>query len=223
MEQIPLHRLSQLLNLNRSVLIQSAAAMPRPRARLDPAAVTLAFAPDGLHGATSAAVARCAGVAKPTVYAHSGSKEGMFLACVEAEVERLLSELSDAEFDTRSFPARARLAALAEAIIEHGRTSPAAARLLHQTARHASSRVAADVDAALARLPARLASILRRDTTPECAERVAPALLGAAATFALHPPRDPDRVATMLGDAFTAVLDRSEPASDDRVQSVGVY
>lgn len=199
--------------------------MPRPRARLDPAAVTLAFAPDGLHGATSAEIARCAGVAKPTVYAHAGSKDGAFLACVEAEVERLLSGLSDAELDTRALPAHARIAALARAIISHGQANPAAARLLHLTARHSRSTVAAEVDAALARLPARLASILRRHTTAACAERIAPALLGAAAALALRAGPDPERDAGMLGDAFASVLERAdddEPESG-RVQNVGLY
>lgn len=199
--------------------------MPRPRARLDPAAVTLAFAPDGLHGATSADVARCAGVAKPTVYAHGGSKERVFLACVEAEVERLLNELADADLQTRSSPARARIAAMAEAVLDHGRRHPASARLLHVTARHRDSRVADDVDAALARLPARVAALLRHDTTPGCADRVAPALFGAAAALAVsREATDPERDAAMLGQAFATVL---EPAGDgsgeDGVRTVGLY
>jgi AcrR family transcriptional regulator len=199
--------------------------MPRPRARLDPAAVTLAFAPDGLHGATSADVARCAGVAKPTVYAHGGSKEGVFLACVEAEVERLLSELADADLQTRSLPARARIAALAEAILEHGRRHPASARLLHITARHRASRVADDVDAALARLPARMAALLRHDTTPGCADRVAPALFGAAAALAVaRAAADPGRDAAMLGRAFAAVLEPpGERPAEDGIRTVGLY
>jgi AcrR family transcriptional regulator len=198
--------------------------MPRPRARLDPAAVTRAFAPDGLHGGTSEAIARAAGVAKPTVYAHGGSKEAIFLACVEAEVERLLSDLSGADLRTRSLPARARIAALTEAVLDHGRTQPEAARLLHLTARHTGSGVAGNVDAALARLPARIASILRRDTSPACAERLAPALLGAAAALALRGGRNPHRDAAMLGEAFGVVLETIDDGADaDRVQSVGLY
>jgi len=196
--------------------------MPRPRARIDPAALTRAFAPDGLHGATSAAIARSAGVAKPTVYAYGGTKEGVFLACIEAEVERLLSDLSAADLQTRAAPARARIAALAEAVIDHGRTHPAAARLLHLTARHTASGVAADVDAALARLPAHLAQALRRDTTPACADRVAAALLGAAAALALAGAATPSRDGAMLGEAFAAVLEPVDD-TDERVQSVGLY
>jgi AcrR family transcriptional regulator len=212
--------------------------MPRPRARIDPAAVIRAFAPDGLHGATSEEIARCAGVAKPTVYAHGGSKEAIFLACVEAEVERLLSELARADLESRALPARGRISALARAILDHARAYPSAARLLFVTARHTASRVAEDVDAALERLPARLASILRRDTTPACADRLAPALLGAAAALALrgaaakdveraaalHRDTPPQDGAALLGEAFAAALDPVEDAGvADRVQSVGLY
>jgi AcrR family transcriptional regulator len=198
--------------------------MPRPRARLDPAAITLAFASDGLHGATSSAIARCAGVAKPTMYARGGSKASVFLACVEAEVERLLNLLSDADLESRSLPVRARLAALAEAIVEHGRLHSASARLLHVTARHRGSPVADDVDAALARLPARVAAILRRDTTARCADRVAPALFGAAAALAVASGADPERDAAMLGAAFATVLEPPDDGgAEDRVRSVGLY
>jgi len=201
--------------------------VPRPRARLDPSSVTRAFAPDGLHGTTSDAIAHAAGLAKPTIYAHGGSKESLFLACVEAEVERLLSEISAADLDTRALPARARLGALVEAIIDHGRDHPAAARLLHLTARHATSRVATDVDAALARLPARLAGVLRRDTTASCADRMAPALLAAAAALSLRNAtglREAARAAAMLGDAFAAALEPTgDAAADTRVQRVGLY
>lgn len=198
--------------------------MPRPRARLDHAAIARAFAPDGMHGVTSAEVARRAGVAKPTIYAHGGSKEGVFLACVEAEVERLLSLLSEADLATRSLPARSRLAALALAVIGHAVSHPDAARLLHVTARHRSSRVAGAVDAALARLPARIALVLRADATPESAEQVAVAVLAAAAALGFTRPREPAATAAMLGDAFATVLERTEVGGDEgSVQTVGLY
>ena len=198
--------------------------MPRPRARLDPTTLTLAFASDGLHGTTSAAIARHAGVAKPTMYARGGSKASVFLGCVEAEVERLLNLLSDADLESRSLPARARLTALAEAVIAHGRVHPASARLLHVTARHRGSPVADQVDAALARLPARVAAILRRDTTAACADRVAPALFGAAAALAVTAGADVQDDAAMLGTGFAGVLEPAgEGEAGDRVRSVGLY
>lgn len=199
----------------------SMPEMPRARARLDPSAITRAFAPDGLHGATATGIARAAGVAKPTIYANGGSKDAVFLACVEAEVERLLSAISDADLHTRALSPRTRIAALCGAIIDHGRRYPDAARLLYLTARHTSSEVAVAVDAALARLPARLAAVLRHDTTPGCAERVAPAMLGAAAALALANGRH-DEQAEMLGDAFASVLDPSGTSALS-VRSVDFY
>lgn len=198
--------------------------MPRPRARLDHAAIARAFAPDGLHGVSSAEVARHAGVAKPTIYAHGRSKERVFLACVEAEVERLLSLLSEADLATRSLPARSRLAALALAVIEHAVRYPDAARLLHMTARHRSSGVAADVDGALARLPARIALVLRADAAPKSAEQVAVALLGAAAALGLARPRDAAAAAGVLGDAFAGVLGPAEVSDEGgSVRTFGLY
>src|SRR3954468_4567839 len=94
-------------------------AMPRPRARLDHAAIAAAFAPDGLHGVTAAQVAARAGVAKPTLYAHGRSKEQVFLACVEAEVERLLDRLYEAEQRTRDMTPAHRAGALILATLEH--------------------------------------------------------------------------------------------------------
>lgn len=97
-------------------------------------------------------------------------------------------------------------------------------RLLLVTARHTRSRVASDTDAALVRLPARLASILRRDTTVTCADRIAPALLAAAAALALGGADRPKGDGAMLGEVFAAVLEPAEdPAAEERVQTVGLY
>ena len=155
--------------------------VPRLRARLAHAAIAAAFAPDGLHGVSAAQVAARAGIAKPTLYAHGRSKEQVFLGCVEAEVERLLDRLYGAEERTRDLTAARRASALVLAILDHAARWPHSARLLHATARHAGSAVAGEVDAALARIPARVAEALR------CDAEVAVALCGAAAPSA--PPR----------------------------------
>jgi AcrR family transcriptional regulator len=198
--------------------------VPRPRAHLDYAAIAAAFAPDGLHGTTAAEVARRARLAKPTLYARGRSKDAVFLACVEAEVERLLGRLGEAELATRGAPARPRLAAVAGSIIAHGVELPASARLIHATAAHASSTVAGEVEAALARLPARVEAILRAVTTPGCAAVIAPALVGAAGALAMRPPADPAAAAQLLGEAFAAGLEPPAGAgADERVQSVSLY
>ncbi len=100
------------------------------------------------------------------------------------------------------------------------------------------------MEAALARPPARLASILRRDTTAACADRIAPALFGAAATLATAAASvgasvgagtgdseheatllgDSEDEATLLGDAFAAVLEpiSKDPAAD-HAQEIDLY
>jgi AcrR family transcriptional regulator len=194
--------------------------MPRPRARLDHAAIAAAFAPDGLHGVRADEVARRAGVAKPTLYAHGRSKEAVFLACVEAEAERLLARLYDADVGTRELGVASRAAALTRAVIEHAAAHPEAARLLHVTARHATSAVASDVDATLDRVPARIAEALRRDLEDDRAETVATMLHGAAVALALRPPPDPAGAAAMLGQALAAVV---EPAGREEHVTLGFY
>lgn len=196
--------------------------MPRARARLDYAAIAVAFAPDGLHGVRAADVARCAGVAKPTLYAHGRSKEAIFLACVQAEVERLLDRLSDAERRTRELTARRRASALVLAILEHAAASPASARLLHATARHADSTVAAEVDAALARVPAHVGEALR------CDAEVAVALCGAAGALAVAGVTDAFASAALVGEAFGAGLEVEAGAAAGLggaggVTDVGIY
>ncbi|TML05800.1 MAG: TetR/AcrR family transcriptional regulator [Actinobacteria bacterium] len=160
--------------------------MARPRARIDTAALADAFAPDGLHGTSSAALAAATGIAKPTLYVHGESKEALFLRAVEAEVERVLTRLHAAEVATAGQPARRRAAAAAHALLDHAAARPLGARLLNRTAGHATSAVAAAVDAALRRVPDHIEAGLRRDLEadgldPALAPFIARALHGAAA------------------------------------------
>jgi AcrR family transcriptional regulator len=191
--------------------------MPRPRARLDYAAIAAAFAPDGLHGVSAAQVAARAGIAKPTLYAHGRSKEQVFLACVEAEVERLLDRLHQAEQRTRDLTAPRRAGALALALLEHAAAWPYSARLLHLTASHVSSTVAGQVDAALARVPARVCEMLR------CDLEVGVALCGAAAALALAGVVDRHAAAALVGDALGRNLDLPSGAGDEHVTTVSIY
>ena len=187
-------------------------------------AITTAFATDGLHGVSATEIARRAGVAKPTLYAHGRSKDSLFLACIEAEIERLLDRLYDAEVRTRELATKQRIAGIALAVIEHGREHPAAAQLLHATARHRSSSVAAQVDAALGRLPSRIAAALPREIGPVRAHLIATALLGAASALALARTPDARVAAQLLAEAFAAVLEPAESERPgDHVRSVGVY
>lgn len=201
--------------------------MPRPRATIDQAAITGAFAPDGLHGVSADELARRAGIAKPTLYAHGRSKEALFAATVEAEVERLIARLHGADLRTAGQPLHQRAAALALAVLEHAIRQPAAFRLLHVTARHHRSAVAADVDRALRRIPDRIAAALRRELPESRAPAVATvaeALHGAAVAVALAGSADRVADAAVLGRAFAAGL--RPPAPDPFVPSsieLGVY
>ncbi|MHC1558205.1 TetR/AcrR family transcriptional regulator [Actinomycetospora sp. C-140] len=75
-----------------------------PRRRLAPEvrrqqvldAAVAVFSEEGFHGASMDAVAARAGVSKPLVYAHGGSKEELFAACLHREAERLLRSVESA-------------------------------------------------------------------------------------------------------------------------------
>lgn len=163
--------------------------MARPRALIDTALLADAFAPDGLHGTSSSALARALGVAKPTLYAHGESKEALFLRAVEAEVERVLDRLQAAEAATAGRSAREGMTAAAAALLAYAAARPLGARLLGSTARHEASGVADAAAAALRRPPDRLATALRRNLAedgldPALAPFLARAVFGAAMALA---------------------------------------
>ena len=176
---------------------KQTAHMSRPRANLDVAALADAFAADGLHGTSSAALAAGAGVAKPTLYAHGGSKEALFLRAVEAEVERVLSRLHAAEARTVGrAPAIARPPS-PRALLDHAAARPDWARGCCVTRPTATGR---------RRGPSR-----RRCGASRSASRP-----GCAATS--PPTIDPDRppLARALHGAATAVGLALDPPSTAR-------
>lgn len=206
--------------------------MSRPRSRIDHRAVASAFAPDGLHGVSASEVARRAGIAKPTLYAHGQSKEAVFLACVEAEVERLLTRLHAADARTRDAGLTARAQAFALALIDHARAHPDAFRLLHVTARHAGSSVAEATDGALDRVPRWIAAALRRDVPraldgeADGARTMAIALHGAAVALAMDAPWrrvERERLAAVLGAALAAAIAPGGTVDEEAAVDVGIY
>ena len=188
--------------------------MARPRAQIDAALLADAFAADGLHGTTSRRLAAATGVAKPTLYAHGGSKEALFLRAVEAEVERVLDRLHAAERASAGRSARDRAEAAALALLDHASARPLGARLLAHTARHERSTVATSVDAALRRIVAHLETGLRRDLAadgldPSAAPLLARAVHGCATSLAQ--PRAGERRATRAARAQIAARVVPEP------------
>ena len=73
---------------------QRLAPEVRRRQVLD--AAVAVFAEQGFHGASMADVAIRAGVSKPSVYAHGGSKDELFAACLHQEAERLMRSMATA-------------------------------------------------------------------------------------------------------------------------------
>lgn len=98
-------------------------ALPAPRVRMTGAQRRLqllqrgraVFATKGLDGATIEEIAAAAGVTKPVVYEHFGSKEGLYRQVVEHESESLLSAIASSlgdEARPRVLVERAALALL---------------------------------------------------------------------------------------------------------------
>jgi AcrR family transcriptional regulator len=171
-----------------------------------------AFAGDGLHGTSSASIARLVGLAKPTLYAHGGSKEALFLHAVQSEVERVVALLAAAaERAPAGRSAHQHAVMAAAALLEHAALRPAGARLLAHTARHRSSRVAGPVADALRRVPDHVAANLRRDLAADGLDAtLAPwlARIVVAAAWSIAEPgageRRPSRLA-LAGLAAAAV------------------
>ncbi|MDW5594025.1 helix-turn-helix domain-containing protein [Conexibacter stalactiti] len=192
------------------------------RVEIDTRRLVEVFSPDGLHGVGMVEIARATGVAKPTLYRNHPSKDALFLAAVEAEVERLLERLYETWSDALARaggsaahvgagagasrdPLADAIAALARELLAYGDEQPAGFRLLFTTAAHAGSTVADDVAGTLDRIVDRLTELLARHPAwhadPADAELIA-GLLPAAAATALRrgeEPWDRDATATRIG------------------------
>ncbi|HEY2221976.1 TetR/AcrR family transcriptional regulator [Actinomycetospora sp.] len=69
---------------------------PEVRRRQVLDAAIAVFSEEGLHGASMDAIAARAGVSKPSVYAHGGTKDELFAACLAREAERLMTTMTAA-------------------------------------------------------------------------------------------------------------------------------
>ncbi|MFD9970171.1 TetR/AcrR family transcriptional regulator [Streptomyces sp. NPDC059011] len=137
-----------------------------PRARREEqivAAATEEFGRSGHAGASMAAIARQVGVTKPMLYTYFGSKDGLYLACLERVAARLLTAIESAMTAARppsaASPAHAVLTALFTALegqrhawfVLYDRTLPPGSELRSAAQRHraAVDDLAADGTAAL--------------------------------------------------------------------------
>ena len=79
------------------------------------------FAERGYHGAAMDGIAAAAGVTKPMVYAYFGSKDGLYLACIEHAGRRMMAAVDEAG-SREAHPERRlwrRLLAFFEFVAEH--------------------------------------------------------------------------------------------------------
>ena len=81
-------------------------------------AATAEFAVSGLHGTSTEAIARRAGISHPYVFRLFGTKKGLFLAVVERCFRRTLTTFEDAAANARTDDPAAVLRAMGRAYID---------------------------------------------------------------------------------------------------------
>lgn len=94
-------------------------------------AALIVFARESYAAAPVNAIATAAGVTKPMLYEHFGSKQGLYLALLERESRRLLIAVAASQHD--ELPLDARFDRLARTMIAFVRRTPDAARILLRT------------------------------------------------------------------------------------------
>ncbi len=155
------------------------------RAKIDLYAVAAAFAEGGPGAVSADDLAAAAGVAKPTLYARHRSKDELYLACLEAECERLLERLWSAYGASTGRPLEERLASPVRGMLEYAHDAPAGLRLLFGSGRPTSVAPRGRAAAVLERIHDHVAEQLRRELTeagrdPAVSSLLAHALLGLA-------------------------------------------
>lgn len=168
------------------------------------------FAKRGYHAAAVDEIAELAGISKPMVYLYLDSKEGLFLACLRREAERLGAALATAaarEGDPPEMRLYAALDTFFAFVTEHrdswvvlhrqaSELTDAIAAALAETRREVMSRVTGLVHAGID------ASSGATRLTEDDADFVAHALVGAADSLTdwmeRHPEQSPDQVTLRL-------------------------
>ena len=134
-----------------------------PPAPIDYGRVAAAFGRNGLHGATMAAVAAEAGVAKPTLYRRFESKERLYEVAVEHQCEALAAHLFAAYDEAAGWPLEERVRHGVAAYFAFVRANVDAFRLLFGGNQDRSPAVTRLVDATFRRITDRIAEMTRPD------------------------------------------------------------
>lgn len=93
------------------------------------------FANLGYAGATTAGIARRAGLTQPLVHHHFGSKRGLWLAVIDPLFGALAKELDDAALAATDLTARARVARLIRVFVLFSGARPQLPRLIRTESR----------------------------------------------------------------------------------------
>ncbi|WP_031506231.1 TetR/AcrR family transcriptional regulator [Streptomyces megasporus] len=167
------------------------------------------FARRGYHPASVDEIAELAGISKPMVYLYLDSKEGLFLACLRREAERLVAAFRKAARDVGPPELRlwAGLSAFFAFVTEH-RDSWV---VLHRQTSELSTAITAEVARARRAVMAEVTGLVRDGIAEatgsvrlgdEEADFVAHVLVGAADSLTdwmeSHPDETPERVTRRL-------------------------
>lgn len=119
------------------------------------------FADHGFPGATTAGIARRAGVTQPLVHHHFGSKQGLWEAVVASLFQDLEDALAAALREVEGADRRTRLAHLLRALVRFSGRRPELSRLI----RTESSAGGAPFDTLYTRWLSRMTDLFRRELT----------------------------------------------------------
>lgn len=186
---------------------------PEVRRRQVLDAAIAVFSEEGLHGASMDAIAARAGVSKPLVYAHGGTKDELFAACLAREADRLATTMTAAVGAETTGPddAEARLYRALRAFFHAVTTHRQGWTVLYRQA--STGEFAGQVDAARRGIVRRAAELLAPELggSVAAAEPVAHTLVGAAEGLtdwwlgSEHPTTD-EAPADVLARMLTAVV-----------------
>ncbi|MDT0345917.1 TetR/AcrR family transcriptional regulator [Streptomyces litchfieldiae] len=167
------------------------------------------FSKRGYHAAVVDEIAELAGISKPMVYLYLGSKEGLFVACVRRESERLVAAFREAAQAGDSPERRlwAGLSAFFAFVAEHRGSWV----VLHRQSPGQGEAIAEELAAARRSVMAEVTGLVRDGITEgggavqlgdQDADFVAHALVGAADSLTdwmeLHPEQAPGGVTLRL-------------------------
>jgi AcrR family transcriptional regulator len=208
---------------------------PEVRRRQVLDAAIAVFSEEGLHGASMDAIAARAGVSKPLVYAHGGTKDELFAACLAREAERLVTAMAAAVGSgdpTAGDDGEARLYRALRAFFHAVTTHRQGWTVLYRQA--STGEFAGTVDAARRRIVRRAAELLAPELggSVRAAEPIAHTLVGAAEGLtdwwlgSEHAETD-EAPADVLARMLTAVvwpgLDAFRHADDPDGRSIAPY